>query len=163
MHHVVAVKVARDEPEAAGQKYAGQRAGDGDVEFLLGAVGLASDSRQATENKKRDGSDWNAVVLGDRAMAQLVEYHGSEKQNTSDDAEGPMLGRGPIRVLRGELSSQRKRDQEENDEPTGVQIDGDAENTSNPKAGRRSRILSRNRWRPGRGCQVRGLRGLRIL
>ena len=134
MHHVVAMKIAGDQPEATGKKDAGERAGDGDVEFLLGIVRLARDTRQPSENEKRNGSDWNSIVLGNHAVAELMEDHGSEKKNAGDDAQRPVLGGRPGLVLRGKLSTQGKRDQEKNDDPARVQIDGDSENTSNPEA-----------------------------
>ena len=103
MHHVIAMKIAGDQPEATGKKDAGERAGDGDVEFLLGVVGLARDCRQTSENEKRNGGDWNAVMLGNYAMAEFMEDHGSEKKNAGDDAQRPVLGGRPGLVLRGKL------------------------------------------------------------
>ena len=44
-----------------------------------------------------------------------------------------MLRGRPIFVLRSELGSQRKGDQEKNDEPAGVNVYRDAENTSYAK------------------------------
>jgi hypothetical protein len=63
-------------------------------------------------------------------MAELVEDYGRKEKDAGDDSKRPMLRGRPIRVLRGELSAERKRNQEKNDEPTSVQIDGDAQNAS---------------------------------
>ncbi len=52
VNHIVPVKIARNQPETAGEKYARKRTGDGDVEFLLGVVGLARDSRQSRRRQK---------------------------------------------------------------------------------------------------------------
>ena len=144
------MKIVRDQPEAAREKNAGKGAGDGDVEFLLGVIGLTRDTCQTAENKKRDGRDRNAVMLRDHAMAQLVKDDGSEKKNAGDDTQGPMLRGRPVRVLRGELGPQGKSDEEKNDEPAGVQIDGNAENTTDAKAGGRSGIAGGNRRRGAR-------------
>src|ERR1700677_2912149 len=70
-----------------------------------------------------------------------------------------MLSRRPIRVLRRKLSAQRKRNQEKNDEPTGMQIDGDAENASQSESGGRRGILNRNRRWAGCRSEVRTGRG----
>jgi hypothetical protein len=83
-------------------------------------------------------------------MAQLVKNHGREKKNAGDDAESPMLGWRPVRVLRGELGPQGKRNQEKNDEPAGMKIDGNSENTADAKAGGRSGIAGSNRGRTAR-------------
>jgi len=130
VNHVVPVKIARNEPETACEKYARKRSSDGDVKFLLGVVGLARDSRQAAEDKKRNGRYGDTVVPCHRAMAELVEDYGRKEKDAGDDSKRPMLSGRPIRVLRGELSAERKRNQEKNDEPTSVQIDGDAKNAS---------------------------------
>jgi hypothetical protein len=80
-------------------------------------------------------------------MAQFVEDNGSEKKNAGDDAERPMLRGRPIFVLRSELGSQRKSDQEKNDEPAGMHVDRDAENTPKAKTGGGRRISGRyRRW-----------------
>src|ERR1700722_13959443 len=145
------MKIVSNQPEAPGKKYARKRAGDGDVEFLLGVVGLARDSCEAAENEKGDGSYGDAVELCDRAMAQLMKDHGSEKQDAGDDAERPMLCGRPAFMLRSELGSQRESGQEKNDEPAGVHVNGDAENTSDAKTCRGRRIAGRyRRWA---GCR----------
>lgn len=74
-----------------------------------------------------------------------MKDYGGEKKDAGDDAKRPMLSWGPIRVLRGELSAEGKRNQKENDEPTCVQVDRDAENASQAESSRRRGILSRNR------------------
>ena len=55
----------KDKPEAAAQKKAGKRAGDGDVEFLLRAGGIALDSGQAAKDEQGDGLHLNLVMPGD--------------------------------------------------------------------------------------------------
>src|ERR1700722_3302677 len=145
------MKIVSNQPETAGEKYARKRPRDRDVEFLFGIVRLARNPRQAAENEKGDRSYGDAIELCDRAMAQLMKDYGSEKKNAGDDAERPMLRRRPIFVLRSKLSSQGKSDQEENDEPAGVNIYRDAENTSDAKTCGGRRISGRHRrWA---GCR----------
>src|SRR5271156_2017194 len=128
------MEIVSDQPEASAQEEAGKRPGDGDIEFLQGAGGIARDAGQAPEDIEGDGLHRNAVVLGDDAVAELVKNHGAEKEDAGDDAEGPVLLWRPCWVLRSELGAQRKSDEQEDDEPAGVQIYRYAENAADLEA-----------------------------
>src|ERR1700722_11173276 len=145
------MKIVSNQPETAGEKYARKRPRDRDVEFLFGIVRLARNPRQAAENEKGDRSYGDAIELCDRAMAQLMKDYGSEKKNAGDDAQRPMLRRGPVFGLRSKLSSQGKSGHGENDEPAGVSVDLLDEITPDAKPCGGRRISGRRRrWA---GCR----------
>src|SRR5260370_30696959 len=71
-----------------------------------------------------------------------MEQNRGEEKKAGDNANGPMLGRTPVRMFLRELHGQRESDEKKNNHPTGVQIDGDAENSSNLQAWSRRHFVS---------------------
>ena len=67
-------------------------------------------------------------------MRKLVEKDGSKKQHAGEDAHGPMLSGAPLRVGLCELHAQGIGDQGENQQPAGVQIDGDPKDAADSEA-----------------------------
>ncbi len=84
--------------------------------------------------KQRDGHHADLVVHGDDAVRKLVKKYGSKKQQAGGEANCPVLRDAPLRVQLSELHCQGIGDQRENQQPTGVQIDGDSENAADAKA-----------------------------
>src|SRR4029077_5195559 len=94
-HHVVPMEEVRYQPETSREEQARERAGDGDVEFLPGVVGLAADSCEAAEDEKRDGFHRDFVSQRHEAVAELVENDRGEEQDAGDDAERVVLRLAP--------------------------------------------------------------------
>ena len=101
------------------------------------------------EDKQGDGDDLNLVVLSHHAVRQLMEQNGGEEKKAGDNANSPMLGRAPVRMFLRELHGQLQSDEKKNNHPTGMQIDGDAENPSNLQAWSRRHFVSDS---PRRSC-----------
>jgi hypothetical protein len=69
-------------------------------------------------------------MLGHDAVGEFVEEHGGKKEQAGEDADGPMLGVRPTRMLLTELPGDDVSDGGKNENPGGVQIDGDAKNSA---------------------------------
>jgi len=95
---------------------------------LNGVGRLALDARQAPEEKQRDGNDANLVMLGHNAVGKLMEQNRGEKEQAGQDANGPMLCVCPKRMLLLVLRSDDIGDGYKNENPSRMQIDGNAEN-----------------------------------
>jgi hypothetical protein len=67
-------------------------------------------------------------MLGHDAVGELVEENRGEEEQTGEDAHGPMLGVRPTRVLLLELRGDDVGNGGKNENPGGVQIDGNPEN-----------------------------------
>ena len=76
-------------------------------------------------------------------MAQLVEYDRGEKEDARDDTERYVLGRTPAGMICCELRAQGECNQEKDDEPAGVQVNGDAKDLAQAKAGSLRRLCHR--------------------
>src|SRR5579862_8518656 len=124
----------RDQPEAAGEKQAGKRADDGDVEILYCLLSFVLDFRQAAKYEESDRIDANTVAHRHHAVAKLVKHHRPEKEHTGDDSKRPVLRRSPAGMFRGELSPQREGNQQEDDQPAGMNIDRDSKDSSERNA-----------------------------
>src|SRR6185312_9429918 len=138
-YHLPAVGIFRDHPKAACQEQARNRPGDRYVEFFPGAIGIARNSGKPAENEKRDRVHRNLIMPCHDAMAQLMEQHGPEKEEAGDQPHRPMLHDAPLGMLRLELFGDREGDKRENDEPTAMYVNRNAENASEAD--------SRDAWR----------------
>ena len=118
-----------------GQKTAGKRTGDGDVEFLNGFGRIALDAGDSAKDEQSDGENTNFIVLRDHAMGKFMEEERSKKENASENAYDPLLGRGPARILLRELHGERVGDSGKNDDPCGMEIDGYSEDFAQPHSG----------------------------
>src|SRR5271156_7118162 len=103
----------RDQPEASAEKQARKRPGDGDIEFLQRARRIARDAGESAEDIQRDGLHRNTVVPRHDAVAEFVKQQRAEEKDAGDDAQRPMLLRGPAGMQRSELLSERYRNQQE--------------------------------------------------
>src|SRR5580693_2978978 len=113
------MEISRDQPEASAQEQTRKRPGDGDIEFLQRARRITRDAGESAEDIQRDGLHGNLVLPGDDAVAELVKQQRTEKQDAGDDAQRPVLLRGPAGMQRGELLPKRYGDQQKDDDPAG--------------------------------------------
>lgn len=119
----------------SGQKTAGKRTGDGDVEFLNGFGRVALDAGDAAEDEEGNGENTNFIVLGDHAMGKFMEEKRSKKENASEDSYDPLLDRRPARILLRELHGERVGDSGKNDDPSRVEINGYSEDFADAHSG----------------------------
>src|SRR5580692_803560 len=102
-NHFVSREGEHEQEEHAREKAAGQRSGDGDVEFLAGFGWFAGDAGQSTEDEQGDGKDLNFVTLGDETVSQSVEKYGAKKENAGGHAGTPLLRGRPFGMLFAKL------------------------------------------------------------
>ena len=65
-------------------------------------------------------------MLRHDAVRHFVKYDGSEEKEARQYADDPVFFRGPIRMLDRELTDERPGDEDEDDKPRGMNVDGDA-------------------------------------
>jgi len=73
-------------------------------------------------------------MAGHYAVGKLVKKDGTEKQQAGTDAHDPMLTLRPLWVCVPELRRQQITPGSENDQPAGIQKDGDAEDSTDLQA-----------------------------
>ena len=115
----------------ASKKTAGKRSSNRNVEFLDRFGRITRNSRQPPKDKERNGNNADLVVLSYDAVGEFMEQHGTEEEQAGHEADAPLLHRRPVRVLLGEESPEGKRTQRENHDPSGMQVNGDSENSCN--------------------------------
>src|SRR6516162_6449159 len=69
------------------------------------------------------------------AVRQLVKKHGAEKQKTGQDSQRPVLGRSPLGMQLPKVHGQRIGNQAKNEQPRGIQINRNAQYSSDSKTG----------------------------
>ena len=121
------------------KKYAKQKetrhgAGNGNVEFLNSFGRIPANAGDTAENEERDGDDANFVVLRDDAVRKLVKQNGAKKEQAGEQAHSPLFRLVPVRVILRELCGKGKRDQRKDNQPAGMQVDGNAENFADTQA-----------------------------
>ena len=65
-------------------------------------------------------------MLRHDAVRHFVKYDRTEEKQARQYADGPVFLCGPIRMLERELTDESPGDEDEDDEPRGVHVDGDA-------------------------------------
>src|SRR5260370_414758 len=73
-------------------------------------------------------------MLGNDAVGKFVEEDGREEEKAGQDAHGPMLCVGPKWMLLLELRGNDVGDGQKNENPSGVEIDGNSENFADAQA-----------------------------
>jgi hypothetical protein len=103
-----------------------ERTGPRDLELLARGAALAAHQREAAERRDRDAGDLDPVPARGERVAQLVHDDRREQQQRARD-RGQVGGRvgAAERVL--ERARQPEDDEEQDDEPTGVDPHTDAE------------------------------------
>lgn len=118
-----------------GEKPACQGTGDGDVEFLNGFGRIALDAGDSAKDEQSDRENTNFIVLRDHTMGKFMEEERSKKENASENAYDPLLGRGPARILLRELHGERIGDSCKNDDPCRMEKDGYPEDLADAHSG----------------------------
>lgn len=101
-HHLAEGKEMCHGKKNAGKKTAGERSSNRNVEFLDRFGRITRNSRQPPKDKERNGNNADLVMLGYNAVGEFVEQHGTEEEQTGQEADAPLLHRRPVRVLLGE-------------------------------------------------------------
>src|SRR6266403_5077197 len=114
----------------ASQKTTGKRSSNRNVEFLDRFGRIARNARQSPKDEERNRNNADLVVLGYDTMCEFVKQDGTEEEQAGEEADTPVLHCRPVRVLLGEEGPEGKRTQRENHNPSGMQVNGDAENPS---------------------------------
>lgn len=127
LHDIACRKEQAQAVEETSEHATRKRAGDGNVEFLNGAGGVALNAGYAAKDEERDGDDADAIVLSDNTMSELVKKERREEQEAGENPHGPCFGLGPAPMFLDELHGERVSDRRENNDPGGMQIDWDTE------------------------------------
>ena len=109
-----------------GEGEAGGGSGGGDEELLAGGAGLAGEMRDAAEDEEGDAGHGQSAADGDHRVGELVQQHRHEHEDGGRDPEEPVASHASLVALGEEPGREQESDNPQDEEPGGVDLDGDA-------------------------------------
>ena len=109
------------------QQQAHQGAGGGHQQRAHGGGTLPFNAGHTAKQEQGDAADLNPLAEGDEGMAQLMQQHRGEQQQSRQEPKSPeQRRRGLSGELLGELLLKGHRGQPQDHEPAGMNPQGDA-------------------------------------
>jgi len=114
--------------EQSAQHEARQRTDHRDPRFARRVLGFCIELRDAAEDEQPDTEHLDPPALGDQRVGEFVQQHAGEEKERAEDAEPEPFGGAQVgSVQRSCRIGQRPRDEREDEDPTDIDGDADAE------------------------------------